>query len=252
MRYFLKIAYDGTNFHGWQRQPNASSIQETIEDALSLILQRRVEIVGAGRTDTGVHARELYAHFDTDVIEDPSRFLNSLNRLIGKEIAVSKLLPVKPDAHARFDAISRSYEYFVHFDKNPFDYRFSHRMHRTPDVSLMNDAAEILLTTEDFTSFAKLHSDSKTNICKVTNAHWSFETGNCQLVFRISADRFLRNMVRAIVGTLLEVGTGKISIEDFKDIISEKNRCAAGISMPANGLFLSRVVYPKEIFLDLI
>lgn len=248
MRYFLRLSYDGTRFHGWQRQPNAGSVQQTLEDALSVMLRRRVEITGSGRTDTGVHARETYAHFDTDEpLTDTGRFLTSLNRLCGRDIAVSELLPVKDDAHARFDATSRTYKYFVHFRKDPFLQNLSWETHPL-ELERMNEAAQLLLATEDFTSFAKLHSDSKTNICHVTQALWT-PHGDNGAVFTITADRFLRNMVRAVVGTLVEVGRGKTGIEDVKAIIESKNRCSAGVSMPAHGLYLWHVAYPAEIFL---
>lgn len=248
MRYFLKIAYDGTNFHGWQRQPNASSVQQTIEEALSTILRRRVEITGAGRTDTGVHAKVMYAHFDSDRLPDKNTFLSSLNKLVGNEISISDIREVADTAHARFDALSRTYKYYVTLSKNPFLYHYACRMHRKPDIGLMNEAAAILMETEDFTSFAKLHADARTNICDVSVAHWEEDSESECLVFTITANRFLRNMVRAVVGTLIEVGTGKITIDEFKKIIERKDRCAAGISMPAKGLFLTEIVYPKEIF----
>lgn len=249
MRYFLKIAYDGTDFHGWQRQPNAVSVQETIEEALSIICREKIEIVGAGRTDTGVHAREMFAHFDCNEIKDPDRFSSSLNKLVGNAISIGRPIRVKPDAHARFDAISRAYKYHIIFGKNPFEFKFSHNMVRKPDVEKMNEAASVLLETEDFTSFAKLHSDAKTNICKVSVARWEQQPDSDKIVFTIKADRFLRNMVRSVVGTLLEVGTGKININEFREIIDRKDRCAAGTSMPAKGLFLEAIEYPEEIFI---
>lgn len=249
MRYFLRLAYDGTDFHGWQRQPNASSVQQTIEEALSKICGRITEVVGAGRTDTGVHAREMFAHFDSDEIADRKTFLNSLNNLCGNSIAIRDLIEVKPDAHARFDATSRSYEYLITLHKDPFRYRYAHRLKSLPDVEMMNRACKILMETEDFTSFAKLHSDAKTNICKVTEAKWEWDEKSGRLKFRITADRFLRNMVRAVVGTLLEVGTGKLTLEDFEEVIRKKDRCAAGTSMPAKGLYLTEIKYPKEIFI---
>lgn len=248
MRYFLKIAYDGTNFHGWQRQPNASSVQQTIEEALSTILRHRVEITGAGRTDTGVHAKVMYAHFDSDRLTDKTAFLSSLNKLVGNEISISDIQEVTDNAHARFDALSRTYKYYVTLAKNPFLYNYACRMHRKPDIGLMNEAAAILMETDDFSSFAKLHADAKTNICDVSVAHWEEDSEKECLVFTITANRFLRNMVRAVVGTLIEVGTGKITIDEFKKIIERKDRCAAGISMPAKGLFLTEIVYPIEIF----
>ncbi len=248
MRYFLKLAYSGAGFHGWQRQPNASSVQQTIEEALATILRSETPITGAGRTDTGVNARMMFAHFDTEVeISDKRRFLLSLNRLCGKGIALQDLIEVGEDAHARFDATSRTYKYFVTFEKSPFLSAFS--WHSPGDLNLkaMNDAAEMLKETDDFTSFAKLHSDSKTNICDVREARWEEwenEYGVPGAVFTISADRFLRNMVRAVVGTLVEVGRGKLDREGLKNIIGRRDRCAAGTSMPAEALFLWDIRYP--------
>lgn len=249
MRFFLDLSYDGTNFHGWQRQPNAVSVQQTIEDALSVILREKKEIVGAGRTDTGVHASCMFAHFDAEEIPDKKKFLSSLNRMVGHEIAINNIFPVPDDAHARFDAVSRTYHYHIGSRKNPFSYPYAHQMTRLPDVDKMNESAEILLQTEDFSSFAKLHSDAKTNLCDVTEARWEYDCKNGNLTFVITANRFLRNMVRAIVGTLVEVGTGKLSLDGFKEVIQKKDRCAAGTSMPAKGLFLTRIVYPKHIIL---
>lgn len=254
MRYFLELSYNGANFHGWQSQPNAVGVQQKIEEALSVVTRLPISIVGAGRTDAGVHARQMYAHFDLpEPIADKSRFLLSINRLAGKDIAFHKLIEVAEDAHARFDATERSYKYFVTFDKSPFIYPCSWHSPSSLDVDKMNEAAKILLSTSDFTSFAKLHSDTKTNICDVRKAIWqpvntvseekSFFIDN-GLVFTISADRFLRNMVRAVVGTLVDVGRGKLSTEGFRDIIERKNRCSAGTSMPPQALFLWEVKYP--------
>lgn len=248
MRYFLRLAYDGTPFHGWQRQPNAMSVQQTIEDALSVIFQRKTDIVGAGRTDTGVHAREMFAHFDHDEISDKKRFLSSLNRMVGHEIAIYDAIEVLPEAHARFDALERSYRYDISLQKSPFDFRFAHRLDRMPDIVRMNEAGAYLLGVEDFTSFAKLHADTKTNICDVRRAEWILSADGKHLSFFITADRFLRNMVRAVVGTLLEVGFGKLSFDEFVEVIERKDRCAAGVSMPAKGLSLTNVVYPDRIF----
>lgn len=243
MRYFIRLSYDGSGFHGWQRQPNAGSVQQSVEEALEIILRRPTPIVGSGRTDTGVHARETYAHFDTDTpITDAGRFLVSLNRLCGRQIAASELIEVAEDAHARFDATARTYKYFVHYSKNPFLEGLSWET-RPLDPDKMNEAARLLLTTEDFTSFAKLHSDNKTNICHVSEAVWT-PHGENGAVFTIRADRFLRNMVRAVVGTLVDVGRGKLSIEGMQRIIEKRDRCAAGISMPAHALYLWRVEYP--------
>ncbi|MDE6299630.1 MAG: tRNA pseudouridine(38-40) synthase TruA [Muribaculaceae bacterium] len=249
MRFFLRLSYNGTNFHGWQSQPNALGVQQVIEEALSTMTRLPIQIVGAGRTDTGVHAREMFAHFDLpEDIQNKEKFILSLNRLIGKDIAVHDILRVPEDAHARFDASKRTYKYFVTFDKNCFLYRFCWHSPSLLDKDRMNEAAEILLETSDFTSFAKLHSDAKTNICDVNLAKWEswvnefgVERG---LVFTISADRFLRNMVRAIVGTLVDVGRNKINLSEFQSIIEKKDRCSAGISMPASGLFLWEIKYP--------
>ena len=248
MRYFLKLAYDGTLFHGWQRQPNAISVQEKIEDALTVICQSPVSITGAGRTDTGVHASEMYAHFDGEIKDSP-KFIRSLNNMLGDSIAIYDVIKVRDDAHARFDALSRTYIYRISLKKDPFLSKFSHRLHHLPDIDLMNRGGEVLLRTSDFTSFAKLHSDTKTNICKVSEARWIYKMEDELLEFHITADRFLRNMVRSTVGTLLDLGFGKISIPEFEDIIEAKDRCSAGSSMPAKGLFLSKIVYPKETFI---
>lgn len=247
MRYFLRLAYNGARFHGWQYQPNASSVQETIEEALKILMRKDVAITGAGRTDTGVNARVMYAHFDLDApLADVKRFLLSLNRMIGHDIAVEAVIPVADGAHARFDATHRTYKYFVTNTKSPFLYPFTWQLPGQLDFKLMNEAAQILLDTDDFTSFAKLHSDAKTNICKVTEAKWREELPGIN-VFTITADRFLRNMVRAVVGTLVDVGRGKLGIEDFQRIINIKDRCAAGVSMPPQALFLWDIKYPYPL-----
>ena len=247
MRRFLKLSYDGAPFHGWQRQPGDSSVQQTLEEALSTICRRPVEVVGAGRTDTGVNARVMYAHFDSDyIIPDKRRFLSGLNRLCGHAIAVEDVFEVDPDKHARFDARLRTYKYFVTFAKCPFLENMSWQTVMKLDLDLMNEAAALLLTTDDFTSFAKLHSDARTNICRVSEARWETwrnSFGVPGAVFTISADRFLRNMVRAVVGTLVDVGRGKISVAEFAEIIRRKDRCAAGTSMPPQALFLWDIEY---------
>lgn len=252
MRYFLKLSYLGAGFHGWQSQPNAISVQQTIEQALSTVLRCPTPITGAGRTDTGVNARVMYAHFDTETpVADHTKLLNALNRLCGKEIALQELIHVADDAHARFDATQRCYRYFVTFRKSAFLAPLSWHSPSALDVDAMNRAAEILLHTEDFTSFAKLHSDAKTNICHVTRARWepwNNDYGVPGIVFTISADRFLRNMVRAVVGTLVDVGRGKIDINGFKAIVDRKDRCAAGTSMPPQALFLWDIHYPEKCF----
>lgn len=257
MRYFLKLAYNGAPFHGWQSQPNAVSVQQKVEEALSTVTRCNVDITGAGRTDAGVHARCMYAHFDLpEPIADKGRFLLSLNRIIGKDIAFYDVIEVPEEAHARFDATERTYKYFVTYRKSPFLYPYSWHSPSVLDVDAMNEAASLLLQTDDFTSFAKLHSDAKTNVCDVREAVWTPLSQDgasiCDgvalpvpgLVFTISADRFLRNMVRAVVGTLVDVGRGKIDLDSFKKIIATKDRCAAGTSMPACALFLWNIKYP--------
>lgn len=251
MRYFLRLGYRGAPYHGWQSQPNATSVQQTIEEALSTVLHTPTAIVGAGRTDAGVNAREMYAHFDTlEPIADVRRLLLSLNRLCGKDIAFSEVIPVRPDAHARFDAVRRVYKYFVLTEKSPFFYPLSWQSPSQLDFEKMNEAAKLLLTTSDFTSFAKLHTDVKTNICHVDTAVWE-EVAPGIYSFTIAADRFLRNMVRAVVGTLVDVGRGKLSKEGFARIIDARDRCSAGTSMPPQALYLWSVEYPDDTFLKL-
>ena len=242
MRYFLKLSYNGAPFHGWQVQPNAVSVQSTIEEALSMVLRENISIVGAGRTDTGVNARQMYAHFDYDKeIPDFGKLINSLNRLVGKDIAIYDIIKVADDAHARFDATARTYKYFVTHQKSPFLYPLSWHCPQSLDYEKMNEACEVLKRHIDFTSFSKLHTDVKTNNCRIDYAHWQKEGE--MMVFTITADRFLRNMVRAVVGTLVEVGRGKISVDEFEQIILKKDRCSAGTSMPPQALFLWKVNY---------
>lgn len=240
----MTLSYRGEPFHGWQIQPGDVSVQSVIEDALGKILSCATPIVGAGRTDAGVNARMMVAHFDSERdLEGDNAFLRSLNALVGKDIAVSSVTKVHDGAHARFDADSRTYRYYVTLRKSPFLYPLSWRASGGLDFDKMNLAAENLLSTEDFASFAKLHSDVKTTICRVVKARW--ERWNDEgMYFEITADRFLRNMVRAVVGTLVDVGRGKISVDGFSEIISSKNRSAAGTSMPPQALFLWKVTYP--------
>ncbi|MDE6007768.1 MAG: tRNA pseudouridine(38-40) synthase TruA [Muribaculaceae bacterium] len=250
MRYFVRLSYNGAGFHGWQTQPNALSVQQKIEESLSIVLRTPITIVGAGRTDAGVHAKEMFAHFDLPFqINDKSKLLISLNRLVGKNIAFYEIFEVSAEAHARFDATERTYKYFVCYEKNPFLYPFAWHSPSLLNIRKMNEAAKLLLSVDDFTSFAKLHSDVKTNICHVSQAIWTEHVDEMPLmgrgiVFTITANRFLRNMVRAIVGTLVDVGREKISLIEFDQIIKSKNRCSAGISMPAEGLFLWKIKYP--------
>ena len=246
MRYFLELSYAGTNYHGWQIQPNAVTVQETIEHALGLLLRSTIKITGAGRTDTGVHARQMFAHFDTEKAINPVDLTYKLNSFLPADIAIQKMLSVTDKAHARFDAIARSYQYFIHRYKNPFLTETSWYLSKDLDVDLMNKAARILLNYKDFKSFSKTHTDVKTYICDVRQAAW--QTTDNQLVFHITADRFLRNMVRAIVGTLVDIGLHKISLDELIQIIESRDRSNAGFSVPAKGLFLTEIVYPPQIF----
>lgn len=246
-RYFIYLAYDGTNYHGWQIQPNGSSVQETLMKALSTFLRRPVEVVGAGRTDAGVHARLMVAHFDFDTPLDGAVVTDKLNRLLPPDISVYRVCPVKPEAHARFDATSRTYKYYVTTRKDPFSRAYAWRLFQPLDFERMNEAAQTLFDYIDFTSFSKLHTDVKTNNCRIMQARWE-QTGPDEWVFTIQADRFLRNMVRAVVGTLVEVGRGKLTVEGFRRVIEEKNRCSAGTSVPGHALFLVDIDYPDELF----
>ena len=242
-RYFIELAYNGSEYNGWQIQPNAPSVQEAINKALTLLLKQEINVTGAGRTDTGVHASFFVAHFDSDVaIAHTQALTYKLNRFLGKNIAIKDIYAVLPDMHARFSAISRTYKYYINKNKNPFTYPFAYRPHPLPDIRLMNNACELLMHYEDFTSFSKLHTDVKTNICHLMEANW--EETDEQLIFTIKADRFLRNMVRAIVGTLLDVGQKRITLEQFQQIIESKDRCKAGTSVPGNALFLCDIEYP--------
>lgn len=248
-RYFIYLAYDGTNYHGWQIQPNGVSVQGTLMKALSTYLRREVDVVGAGRTDAGVHASLMVAHFDYDGELRPEVLTDKLNRLLPPDISIYKVVPVRPEAHARFDALSRTYKYYITTAKKPFRRNYVCRLYGTcPDVEKMNEAARLLFRYTDFTSFSKLHTDVKTNNCRMMHAEWS-QISDDEWVFTIQADRFLRNMVRAIVGTLLEVGRGKLSLDDFCRVIEQKDRCKAGSSVPGNALFLVDIVYPESLFI---
>lgn len=266
-RYFITLSYDGAAYHGWQVQPGAVTVQQCIEEALGKVLRLPTPIVGAGRTDAGVNARVMVAHADMPeaiVEKDKAKFLRSLNSLTPRDIAIHDVVEVAPDAHARFDARRRTYRYFVHHGCDPFLRHYS--LNLAPlDYSAMNEAAALLLDVVDFTSFAKLHADTRTNICHVDTARWvkadapqpaaagmlcsdgAIASGmgvpGCQYYFEISADRFLRNMVRAVVGTLVEVGRGKMSLDQFRNVIDRRDRCEAGTSMPGNALFLWNVEY---------
>ena len=241
MRYFIELSYNGKNYHGWQIQPEAISVQEKINNALSTVYQKDIQIVGAGRTDTGVHASQMFAHFDIDKLIDDN-LVFKLNSILPNDIFIKAIFLVDDEKHARFDALSRSYEYKIWLGRNPFLLDFSWQIHsQKPNVTLMNEAAKLLLDYEDFESFSKVKTNVHTFNCNVTEAFWVQKDN--QLTFHISANRFLRNMVRAIVGTLLDVGLDKISISDFKNIIESKNRSNAGLSVPAKGLFLTQIKY---------
>ncbi len=247
MRYFIYLSYNGKNYCGWQNQPNGIAVQQKIEETLSLLLRTPVSITGAGRTDAGVHAALMVAHFDYHSEIRGAELTEKLNRLLPHDIAISRIIAVNSDAHARFDAISRTYKYYLTLKKNPFKNDLSCRVSFPMDFEMMNKAAQTLFEYTDFTSFSKLHTDVKTNNCKIMQAVWSQEDDGLW-VFTIQADRFLRNMVRSIVGTLLDVGRGKLSIDDFRKIIEQKDRCKAGTSVPGNALFLVDVEYPERIF----
>jgi len=249
-RYFIQLAYNGTNFHGWQVQDNTPlTVQHILQEKMSMIIGHPIEIVGCGRTDAGVHAKDYYAHFDsekTDLHTDKN-YVYKLNKVLPFEIAIKKILVVKDEANARFDATSRTYDYLIHRSKSPF--LFSSSLYVFGDINFeaMNEAAAYLLTVEDFTSFSKVNTQTFTNNCNVTFAQW-IKQNEDEYVFRITANRFLRNMVRAIVGTLLEVGKGKISLEEFKTIVNNKNRSDAGMSAAGHALYLTDIRYPETIF----
>lgn len=245
MRYFVAFSFDGKSYHGWQRQPNAHTVQETMEGAFSTLLRTPIKLAAAGRTDAGVHAREMYAHFDVDDNFDSKDLLYRLNAFLPEDVAVKDLYPVPENAHARFDAIERTYEYWITQRKNPFLKDSAHHLNLPLDIPAMNEAAKILLKHTDFECFSKSNTDVKTYICRLKNASWK-DDGE-KLVFTITADRFLRNMVRAIVGTLLDVGLGKSTVQNVNTIIKSKDRGEAGASVPAKGLYLTRVLYPKNI-----
>lgn len=243
MRYFIHLSYNGAAYHGWQNQPNGVSVQETIEKALFLILRQDVPITGAGRTDAGVHARSMYAHFDVETaIENIDELTERLNAYLPNDIVIFSIKQVADDMHARFSAKSRTYKYYITTQKDPFEGQYRMRVNPTVDFDAMNKACKYLFEYEDFTSFSKLHTDVKTNNCKIMEAHWD-RTSDIHWEFTIKADRFLRNMVRAIVGTLLDVGTGKLTLEQFAEVIEKKDRCVAGMSVPAKALFLENVEY---------
>jgi tRNA pseudouridine38-40 synthase len=248
LRYFVELAFDGTHYHGWQRQPNALSVQQVLEESISTLLGDEVNIVGAGRTDAGVHARQMIAHFDHRGEIDQHQLMFRWNSFLPRDIAINSVKPVKPEAHARFDANSRSYLYRIHLQKDPFLEQRSYYLHHSLDLDLMNEASEVLLQYSDFECFSKSKTDVKTFLCDISWAKWTRE--DHVLEFHITADRFLRNMVRAIVGTMIHIGSAKIDLKDLHRIIESKDRSQAGYSVPAHGLYLNRVTYPESLFLN--
>jgi tRNA pseudouridine38-40 synthase len=242
LRYFIEFAYNGKNYHGFQSQPDASSVQETLEKALSTLFRESITIIGAGRTDTGVHAKQMFAHFDSELELDSVYWSHKLNSFLPPSIVILKIFQVSDEAHARFDATSRTYEYYLHTFKDAFISESSWYHSNPLDIDKMNEACSILMKYLDFECFSKVHTDVSTFNCKITAAHWQ-QKGN-QLIFTITADRFLRNMVRAIVGTMVNIGLGKIEVADLHHIISSKDRGKAGFSVPAHGLYLVDVSYP--------
>lgn len=242
MRYFIEFSYNGKKYHGWQYQPHSPSVQETLTNAMSTLLRTPLELTGAGRTDTGVHALQMFAHFDYNNFTDTAALIQKLNSFLPADISVYRIIPLHEDAHARFDASGRTYEYHLHNYKDPFESDRSWYHFRPLNIDRMNEAAHLLLDYNDFKCFSKTHTDVRTFICDIKEAYWQ-QSGN-KMTFTITADRFLRNMVRAIVGTLVNIGTGKISIQDFAAIIESRDRNKAGLSVPAHGLYLTKVVYP--------
>ncbi len=247
-RFFIHLAYNGANYNGWQTQPGLPTVQQTLESALSTLLRQPIAVVGCGRTDTGVHASDFYAHFvvndecGIENDEQEAELVFKLNNILPPDIAIFDIFPVADNAHARYDASARTYQYHVSDRRLPFRQGQYCRIYFKPDIDKMNEAARVLMEYDDFTSFAKLHTQVKTNICHLTQAEWTEEEGGW--VFTIRSNRFLRNMVRSVTGTLLDVGRGKLTIEGLREIIEKKDRCAAGVSMPACGLFLTKVEYP--------
>ena len=243
MRFFITLSYDGTRYHGWQVQPNGPSVQEKLQWALSTILRQDIQVTGAGRTDAGVHARMMVAHFDVEtMVYELQDLTYKLNRLLPQDIAIQKMEPGSDEMHARFSATSRTYHYYIHTVKDPFLRAYSCELHYPLDFQLMNEAAAILMTYEDFGAFCKAHADVKTTLCHITTAQWH-QTSPSSWYFEITANRFLRNMVRAVVGTLIDVGRGRLSLDDFRKVVEGKRRTEAGESMPANALFLEEVKY---------
>ena len=249
MRYFLSFSYNGSNFHGWQIQKNAVSVQQEIEYALSKIIKKETKITGAGRTDKGVHAKLMVAHFDAKISNEmESTLLFNLNQFLNNDIYFFKLQKVKDDAHARFDAISRIYHYHISSVKNPFKQGLVYYFKEKLNLELMNEASKILMSFDDFKAFSRTNTDVKTFECIITKAEWVHSKD--EIIFKIKSNRFLRNMVRAVVGTILKVGLNKINLVEFSEIIKSRNRSKAGYSVPAHGLFLCEIEYEKKIFIN--
>ncbi len=242
MRYFIDLSFDGTNYHGWQIQPNGMSVQERLQQALSTLLRTPTEVTGAGRTDAGVHARQMIAHFDVEQAIDGCQLAYKLNRILPRDISVQSVYEVTDDMHARFSARWRTYHYYIHTRKDPYLRHYSCEMHYTLDFDAMNRAASMLLECDDFASFCKTHTDVKTTLCRVTRAEW-VRTSDHEWYFVITANRFLRNMVRAVTGTLIDVGRGRITLDQFRRIIESRSRTDAGESMPPQALFLEKIEY---------
>jgi tRNA pseudouridine38-40 synthase len=245
LRYFIELSYNGKDYHGWQNQPNAISVQEVLEKAMTTLLKEKIAIVGAGRTDAGVHAKQMIAHFDVLNEKDVDKLKYNLNSFLPKDIAIHNIYKVNDDAHARFDAISRTYIYRISLVKNVFTFNDTYYFKQKLDVNKMNEATKILFEHKNFKCFSKSNTDVKTYNCNIMKAEWVIE--NDELVFTIKADRFLRNMVRAIVGTMIEIGTGKMKVEQLHDVIKSKDRSQAGASVPGHALYLSKIEYPKHI-----
>jgi tRNA pseudouridine38-40 synthase len=245
LRYFIELSYNGTAYHGWQIQPNAISVQEVVEKALSLLFKETVSIMGAGRTDTGVHAIQMFAHFDTEVKFKEDKLIFKLNSFLPKDIAIHAIFNVKEDAHARFNALSRTYLFRISLHKNVFNFENAYYVKQVLDIEKMKEASKILFEYKDFQCFSKVNTDVKTYHCDIMKADWFLEGE--ELHFIIKADRFLRNMVRAIVGTMVQIGLGKLQVEDLHSIIKSKNRSEAGFSVPAHALYLTKIEYPNDI-----
>ncbi|MBY0435590.1 MAG: tRNA pseudouridine(38-40) synthase TruA [Cyclobacteriaceae bacterium] len=246
MRYFFEITYNGTHYHGWQNQANAVGVQQVVEDGMTKVFRQPVEIVGSGRTDTGVHCVQQFFHADIEKDFDQSQYIQKLNSILPRDIAIRAIHPVKDTAHARYDAYERAYEYKITRTKNPLLIGQAYYFFKPIDIKTMNTAAALLVGSHDFECFSKVKTDVNHFICDIKKAHWNEKDD--LLVFSIVANRFLRGMVRAIVGTLLEVGSGKISVDDFKQILKSKDRKKAGMNVPPEGLYLVSVKYPKKIF----